>query len=59
LSAVFPYACAEAPQELLPIIPPSEQWLWVAGFGPNRSRCADSRRFNSSSTMPGSTTQVR
>ena len=35
LSTVFPYAWAEAPQELLPIMPPSEQWLCVDGFGPN------------------------
>jgi hypothetical protein len=59
LSAVLPYACAEAPQELLPIMPPRAQWLWVDGFGPNISPQAASCRLRSSSTMPGSTTQVR
>lgn len=58
MSTVLPYACADAPQELLPIIPPSEQWLWVAGFGPNFNLSRDSCRFSSSSTIPGSTTQT-
>ncbi|CAM5519667.1 hypothetical protein SANTM175S_05064 [Streptomyces antimycoticus] len=40
-------------------MPPSEQWLCVEGLGPNFSRWAASRRLSSSSTMPGSTTQVR
>jgi hypothetical protein len=40
-------------------MPPSEQWVWVDGLGPNFSRWPASCRFSSSSTMPGSTTQVR
>ncbi len=59
LSAVLPYACAEAPHELLPIMPPSAQWLCVDGLGPNFRSCGASCRFSSSSTMPGSTTHVR
>ena len=38
---------------------PSVQWSWVAGRGPNISPCSASWAFSSSSTMPGSTTQVR
>jgi hypothetical protein len=44
---------------LLPIILPRVQWSWVAGFGPNISWCSASCSLSSSSTMPGSTTQVR
>ncbi len=59
MSTVLPYACAEAPHELLPIMPPSAQWLCVDGFGPNCSLWSASWRLSSSSTSPGSTTQVR
>jgi hypothetical protein len=37
LSTVLPYACADAPHELLPTMPPIAQWLCVDGFGPNIS----------------------
>ena len=37
LSTTLPVRCAVAPQELLPIIPPSVQWSCVAGSGPNSS----------------------
>src|SRR4051812_22628582 len=40
-------------------MPPREQWLWVDGLGPNWSLWSESWRLSSSSTMPGSTTQVR
>ncbi len=59
LSTVLPYACADAPHELLPIMPPSAQWLCVDGLGPNCNPCSDSCRLSSSRTIPGSTTQVR
>ncbi len=39
-------------------MPPSVQWSCVAGFGPNISWCGASCALSSSSTMPGSTTQV-
>ena len=39
LSTTLPVRWAVAPQELLPIIPPSVQFWWVAGSGPNRSPC--------------------
>ena len=34
LSTTLPVRCAVAPQELFPIIPPSVQFVWVAGSGP-------------------------
>ena len=34
LSTTLPVRCAVAPQELLPIIPPSVQFGCVAGSGP-------------------------
>ncbi len=40
LSTTLPVRWAVAPQELLPIIPPSVQLGWVAGSGPYRSRLA-------------------
>ena len=39
-------------------MPPSVQWSCVAGLGPNISPCGASCALSSSSTMPGSTTQV-
>ena len=59
LSTTLPVRCAVAPQELLPIIPPSVQFWCVAGSGPYRSPCGSSCRLSTSRTMPGSTTQVR
>jgi hypothetical protein len=44
---------------LVPTIPPIAQCVWVDGFGPNFRWYGASCRFSSSSTMPGSTTQVR
>ena len=40
-------------------MPPSVQWSCVAGLGPNISWCGASWALSSSSTMPGSTMQVR
>ena len=34
LSTVLPDMIECTPQELLPIMPPKVQWLWVAGSGP-------------------------
>ncbi len=59
MSTVLPYAWADPPHELLPIMPPIEQWLCVDGLGPNWSFWSYSWRLSLSSTMPGSTTQVR
>src|SRR4051794_11164708 len=59
LSTTLPVRCAVAPHELLPIIPPSVQLGWVAGSGPYRSPCCSSCLLSTSSTIPGSTTQVR
>src|SRR4051812_28018184 len=59
LSTTLPARCAVAPHELLPIIPPRVQWLCVDGDGPNSRPYSDSRSLRRSSTMPGSTTQVR
>ncbi len=59
LSTTLPVRCAVAPQELLPIIPPSVQFMWVAGSGPNRRPCCPSWSLSTSSTIPGSTTAVR
>jgi hypothetical protein len=36
LSTTLPVRWAVAPQELLPIMPPSVQFMWVAGSGPKR-----------------------
>jgi hypothetical protein len=58
LSTTFPVRCAVAPQELLPIIPPIVQFMWVAGSGPNRSRCGFRCSFRTSRTIPGSTVAV-
>ena len=60
LSTTLPVRCAVAPQELLPIIPPSVQFMCVAGSGPNRRLVRLScSSLSTSSTMPGSTMQVR
>src|SRR5215472_4231627 len=59
LSTTFPVRCAVAPHELLPIIPPSVQFMCVDGFGPKLRPVVDSWSLSTSSTMPGSTTQVR
>jgi hypothetical protein len=48
-----------AAHELLPIMPPRAQFMWVAGSGPYRRPVGASCRLSSSSTMPGCTTQVR
>jgi hypothetical protein len=40
-------------------MPPSVHWEWVDGRGPNIRPVLASRRLSTSSTMPGSTTQVR
>jgi hypothetical protein len=58
LSTTFPVRCAVAPHELLPIMPPSVQLSWVAGSGPYSRPYGASCRLRTSSTMPGSTTQV-
>src|SRR5438128_112788 len=47
------------PQELLPIIPPSVQWVWVAGSGPNTRLCARAAACSVSSTVPGCTRASR
>jgi hypothetical protein len=54
-SAILPYAWAEAPQELFPIIPPIVHVSWVEGFGPTISAYFDSSAFRSSRQAPGST----
>src|SRR3954451_18441602 len=59
LSTTLPVRWAVAPQELLPIMPPSVQFMCVAGSGPNRSCRSASCLFNSSRTIPGSTMQRR
>jgi hypothetical protein len=59
LSTVLPYACADAPHELLPIMPPRAQWLCVEGLGPNWRPWPARRWLSTSRTIPGSTTQVR
>ena len=43
------------PQELFPIMPPSEHRLWVEGSGPNVSLCSSARARRVSSTTPGCT----
>ena len=55
LSAVSPAMTECVPQELLPIMPPSVQRLWVAGSGPNVRSYLFAALRNSSSTIPGST----
>lgn len=55
----MPQATEWEPQELLPIIPPSVQRLWVDGSGPNRSPCGAAACCNRSRTSPGWTTAVR
>src|SRR5438094_7084314 len=59
LSTTFPVRCAVAPHELLPIIPPSVQFMCVEGFGPKLRPAPDSCSLSTSRTMPGSTRQVR
>src|SRR6266487_5075155 len=59
LSTTFPVRCAVAPHELLPIIPPRVQFMWVEGRGPKLRPGPDSCSLSTSRTMPGSTTQVR
>src|SRR5689334_1357790 len=59
LSTTLPVRCAVAPQELLPIMPPSVQVAWGAGSRPNRNPVASSCRFSSSSTIPGWITHRR
>src|SRR4051812_49297251 len=58
-STIFPYACADAPQELLPIIPPIVQVSCVDGFGPTISPCSASSALRSSRHAPGSTSARR
>src|SRR6266516_2172617 len=57
-SAIFPYACAVAPHELFPIIPPIVQLTCVDGFGPTISPCRAAASLTRSSTAPGSSTAV-
>ncbi|APX32340.1 hypothetical protein BH708_05960 [Brachybacterium sp. P6-10-X1] len=57
-SSVLPERCAVAPHALLPSMPPSAQWLWVEGRGPNSRPYGASCAFSSSRTMPGSTRHV-
>ncbi len=59
LSAVVPHATECEPHELLPIIPPSVQRLWVEGSGPKRSPCGAAAPWRRSRTTPGWTTAVR
>src|SRR5579862_3583209 len=62
LLSVLPDIWACAPQELLPIMPPKQQWLWVAGSGPQVSKLLLSLRArlrSSSHTVPGSTRAQR
>ena len=58
-STVLPAITECAPQELLPIMPPSVQRLCVAGSGPNVSPCASAADFSESHTAPGWTNAVR
>jgi hypothetical protein len=55
LSAVTPAMIECVPQELLPIMPPSVQRLWVAGSGPNVSWWRSAAVRSQSSTRPGCT----
>src|SRR6266545_4640740 len=59
LSAVRPQATECDPQELLPIMPPSVQRLWVDGSGPKSRPWAAAARRRSSRTTPGSTVATR
>ena len=58
LSTVLPAITECAPQELLPIMPPSVQRLWVAGSGPKVSPCFSAASRSASQTAPGSTRAV-
>jgi hypothetical protein len=59
LSAVTPAMIECVPQELLPIIPPIVQRLWVAGSGPNVKVCFSAASLNQSRTTPGWARAVR
>src|SRR5437879_4832918 len=62
LLSTLPDIWAWAPQELLPIIPPKQQWSWVAGSGPQLKRLLVSFITflrNSSHTVPGRTRAQR
>ena len=59
LSAVFPPITECTPHELLPIIPPSVQWLCVEGSGANIKPCCLAASCNESKMTPGSTWAVR
>src|SRR5262249_33477374 len=62
LLSVLPDICACAPQELLPIMPPKQHWLCVAGSGPQTSLrfdCLSAAFRNSSQTVPGNTRAQR
>ena len=53
LSDVFPAITLWMPQELLPIMPPSVQWVCVAGSGPNVRLKLSAAPRSRSSTSPG------
>ncbi len=58
-STVLPAITECAPQELLPIMPPSVQRLCVAGSGPKVRPCRSASPRRLSHTTPGSTSAVR
>jgi hypothetical protein len=59
LSTVVPPITECGPHELLPIMPPSVLWLWVAGSGAKVRPWRAAAARSSSSTTPGSTRAMR
>src|ERR1700741_1580172 len=57
-SSVLPAITECAPHELLPIIPPSVQGLWVDGSGAKVSPWRSAADRSESQTTPGSTSAV-
>lgn len=55
LSTVLPAITECTPQELLPIIPPTVQYWWVAGSGAKVRPCCSAAWSRSSRIIPGST----
>src|SRR5208283_5056357 len=53
-----PAICAWTPHELLPIMPPRVQYLWVAGSGPNVRPYLPAALRRSSRTQPGRTRAI-
>ncbi len=54
-SDIFPYACADAPHESLPIMPPMVQVGWLDGRGPTIRPSRSSTWLTASSTAPACT----